>query len=276
LGLIEDIEIGKIKQSLPSYRSIHTEIDELVRSINKKGLLQPIIVRSKGEYYEIVAGNRRYKACTALGWRKIVCHIAELDDKEAFEVSLIENIQRKNLEPIEQAHAFKNYVLAFGWGGISELSAKIGKSVSYIDKIIRLLDLPADILDSISKFEINRSTAEELLSIRDNHRQSKLAKIIRERRLSSRQVRELVKDHKEGSIYDFDEKWTFREKFVDIDRNTQKSFDKSIVALRVAMNTLSTIMEYIEDNWIVYETLMQHKNMLHTQIDLLIKEKRKL
>jgi ParB family chromosome partitioning protein len=276
LGLIEDIEVGKIKQSLPSYRFIHTEIDELVRSIHKKGLLQPIVVRSKGEYYEIVAGNRRYEACTALGWRKIVCHIAELDDKEAFEVSLIENIQRKNLEPIEQAHAFKNYVLAFGWGGISELSAKIGKSVSYIDKIIRLLDLPADILDSISKLEINRSTAEELLSIRDNHRQSKLAKIIRERKLSSRQVRELVKDHKEGSVYDFEEKCTFREKFVDIDRNTQKSFDKSIVALRVAMNTLSTIMEYIEDNWIVYETLMQHKNMLHTQIDLLIKEKRKL
>jgi ParB family transcriptional regulator, chromosome partitioning protein len=166
--------------------------------------------------------------------------------------------------------------LAFGWGGISELSAKIGKSVSYIDKIIRLLDLPADILDSISKFEINRSTAEELLSIRDNHRQSKLAKIIRERRLSSRQVRELVKDHKEDSIYDFDEKWTFREKFVDIDRMTQKSFDKSIVALRVAMNTLSVIIENIEDNWIINEILMQHKNMLHSQIDLLIKEKRKL
>jgi ParB family chromosome partitioning protein len=276
LGVIEDVEIGKIKQSIPSYRFIHTDIDELVHSINKKGLLQPIVVRSKGEYYEIVAGNRRYKACSALGWRKIVCHIVELDDKEAFEVSLIENIQRKNLEPIEQAHAFKNYVLAFGWGGVSELSAKIGKSVSYIDKIIRLLDLPADILDSISKFEINRSTAEELLSIRDNHMQSKLAQVIREKKLSSRQARELVKDHEEGSVYNFDEKWTFREKFVDVDRMTQKSFDKSIVAIRYAMNTLSTIMEYIEENWIVYEILMQHKNMLHTQIDLLIKEKRKL
>jgi ParB family transcriptional regulator, chromosome partitioning protein len=275
LGLIEDIEIGKIKQSLSSYRSIHTEIDDLVRSIHKKGLLQPIVVRSKGEYYEIVAGNRRYKACLTLGWRKIVCHIAELNDKEAFEISLIENIQRKNLEPIEQGHAFKNYVLAFGWGGISELAANIGKSISYIDKMIRLLDLPADILDSISKFEINRSTAEELLSIRDNHRQSKLAKIIRERKLSSRQVRELVK-HEEGSIYDFDEKWTFRENFVDVDRKTQKSFDKSIVALRVAMNTLSVIIENIEDNWIINEVLMQHKNMLHSQIDLLIKEKRKL
>lgn len=276
LGVIEDIEICKIKQSLPSYRFIHTEIDELVHSINKKGLLQPIVVRSRGEYYEIVAGNRRYKACTALGWRKIVCHIAELDDKEAFEVSLIENIQRKNLEPIEQAHAFKNYVLAFGWGGISELSAKIGKSVSYIDKIIRLLDLPADILDSISKLEINRSTAEELLSIKDNHMQSKLAQIIREKRLSSRQARELVRDYEEGSVYNFDEKLTFQKKFIDVDRMTQKSFDKSILAIRYAMNTLSTIMEHVEDNWIVYETLMQHKNMLHAQIDLLIKEKRKL
>jgi ParB family chromosome partitioning protein len=166
--------------------------------------------------------------------------------------------------------------LTFGWGGISELAAKIGKSVGYVDKRIRLLDLPSDVLDSILKFEINRSTAEELLSIRDTHVQSKLAQIIRERRLSSRQARQLVKVREEGSVYDFDEKLTFQKKLVDIDRMTQKSFDKSILAIRFAMNTLSTIMEHIEDNWIVYETLMQHKNMLHAQIDLLIKEKRKL
>ena len=276
LGVIEDVEVGRIRPSSSCYRLIQTEMDELICSIKEKGLLQPIVIRSKGKYYEIVAGNRRYKACTTLGWRKIICHVVELTDKEAFEVSLIENMQRRNMDPIEEAHAFKNYVLTFGWGGISELAAKIGKSVSYVDKRIRLLDLPNDILDSIFKFEINKSAAEELLSIRDNHRQSELGQIIREKRLSSRQARELVKNMEDGSIYDFDEKWTFREKFVDIDRKTQKSFDKSIVALRVAMNTLSTIMEYIEDNWIVYETLMQHKNMLHTQIDLLIKEKRKL
>ena len=276
LGVIEDVEVGRIRPSSSCYRLIQTEMDELICSIKEKGLLQPIVIRSKGKYYEIVAGNRRYKACTTLGWRKIICHVVELTDKEAFEVSLIENMQRRNMDPIEEAHAFKNYVLTFGWGGISELAAKIGKSVSYVDKRIRLLDLPNDILDSIFKFEINKSAAEELLSIRDNHRQSELGQIIREKRLSSRQARELVKNMEDGSIYDFDEKWTFREKFVDIDRKTQKSFDKSIVALRVAMNTLSTIMEYVEDNWIVYETLMQHKNMLHTQIDLLIKEKRKL
>jgi ParB family chromosome partitioning protein len=276
LGVIEDVEVGKIRQSSSPYRFIQPEMDELICSIKEKGLLQPIVVRSKGKYYEIVAGNRRYKACTALKWRKIVCHVVELTDKEAFEVSLIENMQRKNIDPIEEAHAFKNYVLTFGWGGISELAVKIGKSVSYVDKRIRLLDLPSDILDSILKFEINRSAAEELLSIRDSHVQSKLAQIIRERRLSSRQTREMVKDHEDDSVYGFDEERTSQKKFVDIDRITQKSFDKSIVAIRYAMNTLSTILEQIEDNWIVYEILMQHKNMLHAQIDLLIKEKRKL
>jgi ParB family transcriptional regulator, chromosome partitioning protein len=276
LGLIQDLEIGRIRPSSSCYRSIKAELDELICSIKEKGLLQPIVVRSKGKYYEIVAGNRRYKACTTLGWRKIVCHVVELTDKEAFEVSLIENMQRKDIDPIEEAHAFKNYVLTFGWGGISELAAKIGKSISYVDKRIRLLDLPSDILDSIFKFEMNRSAAEELLSIRDSHVQSKLAQIIRQRRLSSRQARELVKDHEDDSVYGFDEKRTFQKKFVDVDRLTQKSFDKSIVTIRFAMNTLSTIIEHIEDNWIVYEILMQHKNMLHAQIDLLIKEKRKL
>ena len=211
LGIIEDVEVGRIRPSSSCYRLVQTEIDELICSIKEKGLLQPIVIRSKGKYYEIVAGNRRYKACTTLGWRKIVCHIVELTDKEAFEVSLIENMQRRNIDPIEEAHAFKNYVLTSGWGGISELAAKIGKSVSYVDKRIRLLDLPNDILDSIFKFKINKSAAEELLSIRDNHRQSKLAQIIREKRLSSRQARELVKNMEDGSIYDFNEKWTFRE-----------------------------------------------------------------
>ena len=124
LGVIEDVEVGKIRQSSSPYRFIQPEMDELICSIKEKGLLQPIVVKSKGKYYEIVAGNRRYKACTALKWRKIVCHVVELTDKEAFEVSLIENMQRKNIDPIEEAHAFKNYVLTFGWGGISELGSK--------------------------------------------------------------------------------------------------------------------------------------------------------
>jgi len=84
-------------------------MDDLVRSIKVRGLLQPIIVRAKEGHYQIVTGKRRHHTCTTLGWRKIVYHVVELNDKEAFEVSLIENIymQRENLEPTEEVYAFK-------------------------------------------------------------------------------------------------------------------------------------------------------------------------
>ena len=107
------------------YPSVRSTITELSKSIKEKGLLHFITVRAKGRGYEIVAGNRRYLACKMLGWRKIPCLIVELDDREAFEISLIENIQRRTINPIEEAHAFKNYTLDFGWGGVSDLQCKI-------------------------------------------------------------------------------------------------------------------------------------------------------
>jgi len=94
-------------------------------------------------------------------YAKIACHIIELDDKQAFEVSLIENLQRKTLGPLDEASAFKAYVSDFGWGGVSELSLKIGKSISYIIKRIKLLNLPIDIQNSIINHTLDTSTAEE-------------------------------------------------------------------------------------------------------------------
>lgn len=125
-GLIEDVDIYKIRQPPEYYRSTPSNLNELANSIKRKGLLQPVIVRTKQDgYFEMVAGNRRLQACKSLGWRKIICHIIELDDKQAFEISLIENIQRKSLSPIEEAYAFKSYVSELGWGGISDLATKI-------------------------------------------------------------------------------------------------------------------------------------------------------
>ena len=85
-GFIGDIDISKIGQS-KNIRQIVPDIDELSKSIEQKGLLQPILVRTLDGYFEVVAGNRRYCACKALGWKKIACHIIELGDKQAFEVS---------------------------------------------------------------------------------------------------------------------------------------------------------------------------------------------
>jgi ParB family transcriptional regulator, chromosome partitioning protein len=102
-GSIGDIFISKIKQS-KNIRQQVSDTQELAKSIKQKGLLQPILVRTMDGYFEVVAGNRRYCACKSLGWKKIACHIIELDDREAFEVSLIENIQRMTLS---KATAFK-------------------------------------------------------------------------------------------------------------------------------------------------------------------------
>lgn len=276
IGVLENVDISKIKPFKYYYRNnLHEDMHELCYSIKEKGLLQPIIVRMTDDSkYEIVAGTRRYNACKMLGWRKILCHVVELDDKDAFEVSLMENIHSKNLNPIDEARAFKDYVSTYGWGGISELATKLGKSASYIDKRIRMLTFPENIIQSISNNEIKPSLAEELLPIKEKEHQSKLAELIKKRKLSSRQVR-MLKDEMKNSEHP-EEIFDFTTKIVDIDARTQKSFDKAIIAVRVAMNKLASIIEDVEDNWAVYEILMQHKNMLHSQIDILIKEKKKI
>jgi len=276
IGVLENVDISKIKPFKYYYRNnLHEDMHELCYSIKEKGLLQPIIVRMTDDSkYEIVAGTRRYNACKMLGWRKILCHVVELDDKDAFEVSLMENIHSKNLNPIDEARAFKDYVSTYGWGGISELATKLGKSASYIDKRIRMLTFPENIIQSISNNEIKPSLAEELLPIKEKEHQSKLAELIKKRKLSSRQVR-MIKDEMKNSEHP-EEIFDFQTKIVDIDARTQKSFDKAIIAVRVAMNKLASIIEDVEDNWAVYEILMQHKNMLHSQIDILLKEKKKI
>ena len=276
IGVLENVDISKIKPFKYYYRNnLHEDMHELCYSIKEKGLLQPIIVRMTDDSkYEIVAGTRRYNACKMLGWRKILCHVVELDDKDAFEVSLMENIHSKNLNPIDEARAFKDYVSTYGWGGISELATKLGKSASYIDKRIRMLTFPETIIESISNNEIKPSLAEELLPIKEKEHQSKLAELIKKRKLSSRQVR-MIKDEMKNSEHP-EEIFDFQTKIVDIDARTQKSFDKAIIAVRVAMNKLASIIEDVEDNWAVYEILMQHKNMLHSQIDILLKEKKKI
>jgi len=282
-GLLVDVDLYRIRHSssLRSGTTLYNSkllISELAKSIAQQGLLQPIIVRTQrgSDYFEIVAGHRRYEACRALGWRKIVCHVLELDDKEAFEVTLRENIQRENLNPIEEAQALKIYVDEYGWGGITDLASKLGKSVSYVDKRIRLLNSPPELIESISDRLISPSTAEELISINDERIIQNFVEVINQRQLSSRKVRILVKEHVKEStsnIYDFKE---VGDKIIDIDSKVQRSFDKSIIALRLAASRLAAIIESMEDNWIVYEILMQHKNMLHSQIDILIKEKKKL
>jgi ParB family transcriptional regulator, chromosome partitioning protein len=273
-GFVEDIDISQIKQSRKVFRRNETNIEELAVSVRQNGLLQPILVRTVDTHYEVVAGNRRFKACMKLGWKRIACQIIELDEKQAFEISLIENIHRATLSPLEEAAAFKAYVTDFGWGGVSDLSLKIGKSISYITKRIKMLNLPSDILESIINHTIDPSIAEELLSIKGKDKQSMLAGLIANRRLSMRMTRKLIKELDER---DLDRRSPASNcEYIDHLRLAERSFDKTIAAIRIAMNSLREVINSVEHDWILYEILMQHKNVLHTQIDILLKEKRKL
>ena len=270
IGSIEDIDISNISPSSNVLRSIAENLDELAHSIKRIGLLQPVIVRVSNANFEIIAGNRRYEACRKLGLKQVRCHVVDLDDRAAFEVSLIENVHRHSLNPIEEGQAFKKYIHEFGWGGVSELAQKICKSPSYVTRRIKLVNLPRNILDLISQSGVSITTIEELFPIPDDNTRTMLTKLIHEKHLSSRTVRKLVKGITSKKV-DIDSFAQFT-KIDDYDRLC-KSFDKAIIALRISVDRLTTVIEKVEDNWILYNVMVQHKHMLNNQVDLLIKQK---
>ena len=168
--------------------------------------------------------------------------------------------------------SFRKYVKDFGWGGISELSQKIFKKLpsTYVNEsncwsyqIISLI--------SISKSEMHVTVAEELLHISDKHSQSNLTELIQDEHLSSRMVRKIVKGMKTKP----DKNSLSYSSSKSDNEIIHRSFDKAIIALRISIKKLATIIENLDDRRMLHDILMQHKHMLHQQIDLLIREKRK-
>lgn len=151
---LKEIDIEEIFSSKNIMRIGKVAVSDLVDSIKQYGLLHPIVVRPVDGRFEIVTGYRRYLSCTKLGWKKILCRMVEIDEKSAFELSLIENLQRNTLTILEEAQAFRKYIDEYGWGGTTELARSISRSPSYVSKRMRLLDLPPDIQELISYSDI--------------------------------------------------------------------------------------------------------------------------
>jgi ParB family transcriptional regulator, chromosome partitioning protein len=193
-SIIEQIEIKIIRNSSFAVRDKFQRFSEddesLVNSIREHGLIQPILIRPVSQGFEIVAGHRRYQACKSLRWRFIPCKIREMTDKQAFEIQLTENIQRKSMDAIEEAEAFRRYVIDFGWGGVSDLAKKIGKSEEYVSHRIQLLKLPEEIKNKIASRMLNVSKAIEISTI-PIEKQSQIVGEIIENNLSVKRIREL-------------------------------------------------------------------------------------
>ena len=167
-------------------------LKELAVSIKEHGVIQPIIVRNVNGKYEIIAGERRYKASALAGLTKIPAIIRDLDDKESSKVALLENLQRKNLNPIEEARTYQK-ILEIDEMTQEQLAKTMGKSQSSVANKIRLLSLPEEIQNAILKEQISERHARCLLNVSDPNKQKELLQKIMDTKMSVRALEEEVK-----------------------------------------------------------------------------------
>ena len=273
VGVLQIIEISKIRHPQNQLRMTLDSLNDLADSIIQHGLLQPIVVRPVQKGYEIVAGNRRLEAFRLLKRRRIECHVIELSDKEAYEVALVENVQRKTMTPLEEALAFKKYVESSGWGGVSELAKRIGRSQEFVTKRIQLLSLPTKIQDEIIRQRITPSVALEMLSLNKEAIES-LSEFIIDNNLTKYETRRIVKMkskhyNKRDSATNT---MTYEKEIYLLDRTMKRT----IAALKSSLVNFDDIIEDTSDKWILKELLMQYRQIVHGDIDTFLKLRKKI
>lgn len=190
-----EIEIDKISSNPYQPREDFDEetLKELSSSIREYGIIQPLIVTKKSDnQYELLAGERRFLAAKLLKMRKVPVIVRSTSDQEKFEISLIENLQRKDLNTIEEAKAFERLSSEFNLTQ-HDISKRIGKSRSYVANILRLLTLPEEIQNALRENKISFGHAKAILGLKDEKEQMKLFKKITLGQLSVRQAEEGVR-----------------------------------------------------------------------------------
>jgi ParB family transcriptional regulator, chromosome partitioning protein len=276
-GFLDEIKVKQIKLPDRAIRAELGNLDELTCSIQEKGLLQPIVVRplDNTSYFELVAGNRRFQACNNLQCSKILCHIVDLDDKEAYEVSLVENVQHKTLEVVEEAEAFNKYVSDYGYGGASELARKIGKSPSYVSRRISLLKLPKEIQKQLLRQRKSASIAQELFSL-DAQDKERLTNLIVDKNLTRENVRAII-SKLNYSINDEEPLLSFYSNKIRHEHIIERMLMKCITSFKVCMMRIDQILDDIDQNdWLLREVLMQYRQTVHKEIDSLLHVKKKM
>ena len=168
-------------------------LEELSESIKTYGLLQPILVQKRDGYYEIIAGERRWRAALKAGLKEIPVIIREYDEKEILELSLIENIQRENLNPIEEAQAYKRLMDEFGLGQ-ADVAQRVSKSRSAVANSLRLLKLEENVQKMLIDEQISMGHARALLPLEIAEEQLAVAQKVAEKQLSVRETEKLVKE----------------------------------------------------------------------------------
>lgn len=193
----QKVKITKVEPNRTQPRKNFNEdsLIELADSIRQFGVLQPLLVQKKGDYYEIIAGERRWRAAKMAGLKEIPVIIREYSHQEMVEIALIENIQRENLNPIEEAQAFKRLLEEFQLKQ-DEVAERVSKSRTAVTNSMRLLKLDEKVQQMIIDDMISTGHARALLAIEDKEQQYILANKIFDEKLSVRETEKLVKDLK--------------------------------------------------------------------------------
>lgn len=179
---VRNISVEKIKANKYQPREDFNQeaLNDLATSIKEKGLIQPILVRSKQGEYEIIAGERRFRAAKQLGYKEMPAIIKDVSDLDSLEISIIENIQRENLNPIDQAKAYKRLSEEFNMTQ-EKVADTIGKDRATVANIMRLLNLPAKIQQYVSRGTISMGHARAILSLNKESEQMRLCtKVIKD------------------------------------------------------------------------------------------------
>jgi len=189
-----DLDLDLIDPNSQQPRSRFTEerLEELAQSIRTNGIIQPIVVRKRGTRYQIIAGERRWRAAQRVGLQKIPAVIREVGDEKLLELALIENIQRQELNAIEEAKAYKNLVDTIGLTQ-EVIAERVGKNRTIITTFLRLLKLPKDIQNLVEEEKLSAGHGRALLMLNDPDLQKRLAAKVIELSLSVRETEKAVK-----------------------------------------------------------------------------------
>ena len=191
---IQDIELSKITPNKfqPRRQFSEESIKELAQTLDKEGLLQPIVVRENEYGYEIIAGERRFRAAQSLGWEKIPAIVNNMNDDQAASLALIENLQRENLNPIDEAEAYKN-LMKLNNLTQTQLAKDMGKSQSYVASKLRLLILTPKVQSYLASGEISARHGRALVGLSERD-QSRMVDEILDNNLNVKETEEIAKD----------------------------------------------------------------------------------
>ena len=191
-GMVE-LDIDRIQRGKFQPRQVFEpeSLQELADSIRAQGIVQPIVVRPEGKHFELVAGERRWRAAQLAGLQKVPAVIRELDSKSAAAIALIENIQREDLNPLEEAQAFLRLIEEFDLTH-QQVADSVGRSRATVSNLLRLLDLAEPVKQQVNKGLLNMGHARALLAL-IRHDQVEIAKLVVNRGLSVRETELLVK-----------------------------------------------------------------------------------